>query len=298
MIKKMNSFPELVCTFVTKKKLDYKKLINFFSKIQNTNDYKILSNRALDLYCAEISKKNQNKLRKFCIKNKIDVCIQKAKWRKKKIFLADMDATMIKDETLDNLVKIAGIKVDIDKLSKLAMDGKISLRDTLKFRVSYLKGKSAQLIKRVIKKIRFNEGSKVLVKTLNKNGYHTSLVTGGFQPISTYVGKVLGFKKVISNRFVIKNNKFTGEYIPITGKQNSKLVYLNEICKEKKLDKLKHALAVGDGANDLGMLQNSGLGIGYHSHQIVKKSVENHIQFTDLKTILFYLGFTEKEFSK
>ena len=294
----MNSSSELVCTFVTKKKLDYKKLINFFSKIQNTNDYKILSNRALDLYCAEISKKNQNKLRKFCIKNKIDVCIQKAKWRKKKIFLADMDATMIKDETLDNLVKIAGIKADIDKLSKLAMEGKISLRYTLKFRVSFLKGKSPQLIKRVIKKIRFNEGSKVLVKTLNRNGYHTSLVTGGFQPISTYVGRVLGFKKVISNRFVIKNNKFTGEYIPITGKQNSKLVYLNEICKEKKLDKLKHALAVGDGANDLGMLQNSGLGIGYHSHQIVKKSVENHIQFTDLKTILFYLGFTEKEFSK
>ena len=294
----MSSSSELVCTFVTKKKLDYKNVINFFSKIQNTNDYKILSNRALDLYCGNISSKNRNRLRKFCYKNKIDVCIQKAKWRKKKIFLADMDATMIKDETLDNLVKIAGIKVDIDKLSKLAMDGKITLRDTLKFRVSYLKGKSSQLIKRVLKKIRFNEGSKVLVKTLNKNGYHTSLVTGGFQPISTYVGKVLGFKKVISNRFVIKNNKFTGEYIPITGKQNSKLVYLNQICKEKKLNKIKHALAVGDGANDLGMLQNSGLGIGYHSHQVVKKSIENQIQFTDLKTILFYLGFTEKEFSK
>ena len=68
----MNSSSELVCTFVTKKKLDYKKLINFFSKIQNTNDYKILSNRALDLYCAEISKINQNKLRNFCFKNKIE----------------------------------------------------------------------------------------------------------------------------------------------------------------------------------------------------------------------------------
>jgi len=294
----MSSSSELVCTFVTKKKLDYKKLTNFFSKIQNTNDYKILSNRALDLYCGDISSKNKIRLRKFCYKNKIDVCIQKAKWRKKKIFLADMDATMIKDETLDNLVKLAGMKVNIDKLSKLAMDGKISLRDTLKFRVSYLKGKSTNLIKRVIKKIRFNEGSKVLVKTLNKNGYHTSLVTGGFQPISTHVGKVLGFKKVISNRFVIKNKKFTGEYIPITGKQNSKLVYLNEICKKKKLNKLKHVLAVGDGANDLGMLHNSGLGIGYYSHAIVKKTIENQIHFTDLKTILFYLGFTEKEFSK
>ena len=294
----MNSSSELVCTFVTKKKLDYKKVINFFSKIQNTTDYKILSSRAIDLYCEDINKKNQDKLRKFCFKNKIDICIQKSKWRKKKIFLADMDATMIKDETLDNLVKIAGIKADIDKLSKLAMDGKISLRDTLKFRVSYLKGKSTKLIKRVIKKIKFNEGSRVLVKTLNKNGYLTSLVTGGFQPISTYVGKVLGFKKVISNKFVMKNNKFTGDYIPITGKQNSKLAYLKEICNEKKLDKIKDALAVGDGANDLGMLQNSGLGIGYHSHQIIKKAINNHIQFTELRTILFYLGFTEKEFSK
>jgi len=294
----MNSSSELVCTFVAKNKLDYKNLINFFSKIQDTQDYKILSKRALDLYCGNINKKDREKLRKFCIKNKIDVCIQNPKWRKKKIFLADMDATMIKDETLDNLVKIAGIKTDIDSLSKLAMDGKISLRETLKFRVSFLKGKSTQLIKRVIKKIRFSEGSKILVRTLNKNGYHTSLVTGGFQPISTYVGKALGFRKIISNKFVIKNNKFTGEYIPITGQQNSKLFYLNYICKQKRLDKIKHAISVGDGANDLGMLQNSGLGIGYSPHQVVKKAVNNNIQFTDLTTILFYLGFSEKEFSK
>jgi phosphoserine phosphatase len=294
----MNSSSELVCTFVAKNKLNHKKIINFFSKIQNTNDYKILSNRALDLYCDDISKINRNRLRNFCFKNKIDICIQLVKWRNRKIFLADMDATMIKEETLDNLVKFAGIKLDIDKLSKLAMDGKISLRDTLKFRVSYLKGKSAKLIKQVISKITFNEGSKVLLKTLNKNNYHTSLVTAGFQPISTYVGKFLGFKKVISNRFVIKNNKFTGEYIPIIGKQNSKLIYLNEICKQKKLNKYRDAICVGDGANDLGMLQNSGLGIGYYPHSIVKKAVDNNIQFTDLKTILFYLGFTEKEFSK
>jgi phosphoserine phosphatase len=294
----MNSSTELVCTFVAKNKLDYKNLINFFSKIQDTQDYKILSKRALDLYCGDINKKNRKKIRKFCFKKKIDVCIQNLKWRKKKIFLADMDATMIKDETLDNLVKIAGIKADIDKLSKLAMDGKISLRDTLKFRVSYLKDKSTQLIKRVIKKIRFNQGSRILVKTLNKNGYHTSLVTGGFQPISTYVGKTLGFKKVISNKFVIKNNKFTGEYIPITGQQNSKLFYLNYICKKKCLNKTKHAIAVGDGANDLAMLKNSGLGVGYRPHLIIKKAVDNHILFTDLTTILFYLGFAEKEFSK
>ena len=99
----MNNSSELVCTFVTKKKINYKKIINFFSKIQNTNDYKILSNRALDLYCDDISKKDKERLRNFCFKNKIDICIQFVKWRKKKIFLADMDATMIKDETLDKI---------------------------------------------------------------------------------------------------------------------------------------------------------------------------------------------------
>ena len=78
----------------------------------------------------------------------------------------------------------------------------------------------------------------------------------------------------------------------------SKLFYLNYICKKKRLDKKKHAISVGDGANDLGMLKNSGLGIGYRPHHIIEKAVDNHIRFTDLTTILFYLGFTEKEFSK
>ncbi|GBL34057.1 phosphoserine phosphatase [Candidatus Pelagibacterales bacterium] len=101
---------------------------------------------------------------------------------------------------------------------------------------------------------------------------------------------------MISNRFVIKNNKFTGEYIPITGKQNSKLVYLNEICKQKKLNKYKDAICVGDGANDLGMLQNSGLGIGYYPHSIVKKAVDNNIQFTDLKQFYFIWVLLKKNF--
>ena len=115
--------------------------------------------------------------------------------------------------------------------------------------------------------------------------------------INEFIKKSISFRENKSG-IIIKNNKFTGEYIPITGKQNSKLVYLNEICKQKKLNKYKDAICVGDGANDLGMLQNSGLGIGYYPHSIVKKAVDNNIQFTDLKTILFYLGFTEKEFSK
>ena len=292
----MNNSNQLVCTFVSKKKLDTNSVVNFFSKIQNTNHFEILSSRALDLYCDPFNKINEKKLRKFCLKKKIDICIQKIKFRKKKLFFSDMDATIIHNETLDDLVKIAGIKIDIEKTTKLAMEGKIGLRETLKLRVNYLKGKSISLISKVLKNIKFRDGASVLVKTLNRNDYHSVLITGGFQPISTYVAKYLGFKKHVSNKFVTKNGKFTGDYIPITGHKNSKLFYLNKVCKEMKISKIKDVISIGDGSNDLKMLKASGLGIGFMAHKIIQENIKNQIRFTDLRTVLFYLGFKEKEF--
>jgi len=107
----MNSSKGQVCTFVSKKKINLKKVINFFSSIQNTNEIIRLSNRAFDFYSDPISKKEEIKIRKFCYKNKIDICIQNSKDRKKKILFSDMDATIIKNETLDDLVKMAGTKL-------------------------------------------------------------------------------------------------------------------------------------------------------------------------------------------
>jgi len=133
------------------------------------------------------------------------------------------------------------------------------------------------------------------VQTLNAKGYITSLITGGFAPISTFVGNKLGFHNIVSNEFKFENDKFTGEYIPITGEKNSKLNYLNQLTAEKNIDK-SQVVAVGDGANDLGMLTNVGLGLGYHAHEIVKEQVDNQILFNDLTTILYYLGFRQEEF--
>jgi len=292
----MNSYKEQICTFVTKKKINLKKIINFYSIIKNTNEIVKLSNRAFDFYSEPISKKEELKIRKFCYENKIDICIQNFNDRKKKIFFSDMDATIIENETLDDLVKIAGTKLNIDETSKLAMEGKISLRETLSIRVNQLRGKSVNLIKKVLKKIKFSPGSKVLINTLNDQNYYTCLLTGGFEPISTFVKKKLNFKKCISNKFILNNNKFTGKYISITGKKNSKLFYLNKICRNKKYQK-KNIISIGDGANDIGMLSSSGLGIGYNAHQIVRKKIENQIFFTDLTTVLFYLGIKERNFS-
>jgi phosphoserine phosphatase len=262
----------------------------------NIASTKQLSNNAYDVVIPAIEQDKIKELRKVFFQQKKDCCFQSIDNREKKILLSDMDATIIENETLDDLVKISGVTANIDETSRLAMEGKIDIRTTLSLRVNFLKNKPKSLIDQVLVGIKFHPGSKTLVQTLNAKGFITSLITGGFAPISTYVGNKLGFQNIVSNEFKFENDKFTGEYIPITGEKNSKLNYLNKLTTEKNIDKSK-VVAVGDGANDLGMLTNVGLGLGYHAHEIVRKQVENQIFFNDLTTILYYLGLKKEEFN-
>ena len=292
----MNSKNKIV-TLVHSNLLAIEDLSNYF---QNTLSLQInkktkLSERAYDFYLESLTQDQNQEMRNKCHLEKIDICIQSLTNRDKKILLSDMDATIIENETLDDLVKISGVEANIDETSKLAMEGKIDIKTTLSTRVNYLKGKPKSLIDQALEGIKFHSGSKVLVKTLNQKGYVTSLVTGGFAPISTFVGEKLGFQNVISNEFEFKDDCFTGEYVPITAGNNSKLNYLNKLTKEKNISKSK-VVAIGDGANDLGMLTNAGLGVGYHAHEIVQKKVENQIFFNDLTAVLYYLGFEKREF--
>ena len=254
-----------------------------------------LYHTAYDVVIPTIEQDKIKELRKVFFQQKKDCCFQSIDNREKKILLSDMDATIIENETLDDLVKISGVTANIDETSRLAMEGKIDIRTTLSLRVNFLKNKPKSLIDQVLVGIKFHPGSKTLVQTLNAKGFITSLITGGFAPISTYVGNKLGFQNIVSNEFKFENDKFTGEYIPITGEKNSKLNYLNKLTAEKNIDKSK-VVAVGDGANDLGMLTNVGLGLGYHAHEIVREQVENQIFFNDLTTILYYLGLKKEEF--
>jgi len=286
-----------VVTLVHSNSLAIEGLSKYF---QNTLSVKInkvikLSECAYDLYLESITPEQSQELRKKCYLEKIDICIQPINAREKKILLSDMDATIIENETLDDLVKLSGVETNVDETSKLAMEGKIDIETTLNTRLNHLKGKPKSLIDQALARIKFHPGSEVLVKTLNQKGFITSLVTGGFAPISTFVGDRLGFQNVISNEFKFKDDCFTGEYVPITAGKNSKLNYLNKLTDEKNISK-SQVFAIGDGANDLGMLTNAGLGVGYHAHEIVQKKVENQIFFNDLTTALYYLGFEKREF--
>ena len=261
-------------------------------------DSKVLAENAIQLTISKYdSIKSPDIEEKLNIK-KVDFCVQEETDTQFKVLLCDMDATIIANETLDDLVKLTGVKTNIDETSKLAMEGKIDLKTTLKNRVELLKGHPKSLIEEVKNGISFNPGGDIMVRTLNSHGLISNLVTGGFEPISTYVGEKLGFHNIISNQFVFdKNNRFTGEYHLVNGEKNSKYKFMEKLSEEKNLD-FSEMVSIGDGSNDLEMLKNSGLGIGYYAHDIVKKSILTQIKFTDLKTILFFLGIKESEFSK
>ena len=259
---------------------------------------KVLAENAVQLTISKYDSIKSPDIEETLNLKKVDFCVQEKTDTQFKVLLCDMDATMIANETLDDLVKLTGVKTNIDETSKLAMEGKIDLRTTLKNRVELLKGHPKSLIEEVKNRISFNPGGDIMVRTLNSHGLISNLVTGGFEPISTYVGEKLGFHNIISNQFIFdKNNCFTGEYHLVNGEKNSKYKFMEKLSEEKNLD-FSEMVSIGDGSNDLEMLKNSGLGVGYYAHDIVKKSILTQIKFTDLKTILFFLGIKESEFSK
>ena len=289
-----------ILTLVASEKFSEEDVKNFCKNNFNLSikDSKVLADNAVQLTLSKYDNIESLNIEQILESKKVDFCIREKSETQFKVLLCDMDATIISNETLDDLVKLTGVKTNIDETSKLAMEGKIDLRTTLKNRVELLKGHPKSLIDEVKNGISFNPGGDIMVKTLNSHGLISNLVTGGFEPISTYVGEKLGFHNIISNQFVFdKNDRFTGEYHLINGEKNSKYKFMKKLSEEKNLD-FDEMVAIGDGSNDLEMLQNSGLGVGYYAHDIVKNSILTQIKFTDLKTILFFLGIKESEFSK
>ena len=287
-------------TLVAKESFSEEEVKNFCKNNFDLSikDSKVLAENAVQLTISKYDSIKSPDIEETLGLKKVDFCVQEKTDIQFKVLLCDMDATIIANETLDDLVKLTGVKTNIDETSKLAMEGKIDLRTTLKNRVELLKGHPKSLIEEVKNGISFNPGGDIMVRTLNSHGLISNLVTGGFEPISTYVGEKLGFHNIISNQFVFdKNNCFTGEYHLVNGEKNSKYKFMEKLSEEMNLD-FSEIVSIGDGSNDLEMLKNSGLGVGYYAHDIVKKSILTQIKFTDLKTILFFLGIKESEFSK
>ena len=194
---------------------------------------------------------------------KIDVFCTRTDNRRKELLMADMDSTIVTSETLDELADEAGIKDKISNITERAMRGEIDFHDALRERVGLLKGLSAACLKTTLDNTEVSKGADILVKTMRGSGAFCALVSGGFTYFTGAIAAQLGFTAHHGNVLNVENEKLSGTVQEPILDKDSKLGFLKLYCEELEID-LDDTIAIGDGANDLPMLESAGLGIGYH----------------------------------
>ena len=228
--------------------------------------------------------------------------IKTTKKRKKKLLIADMDSTIIREESLDEIAKQIGKEKEVSFITNEAMNGRIEFKKALEDRVAILKGYSTDILENLKNNININHGAKELVKTMNMNGAITILVSGGFTFLTEYLKKLLGFKHTHANTLQIIQKEF--QKFEITGKvegpildKKAKLEYLNKYVKKYNL-KYKDTICVGDGANDIEMVKHAGLGVSYNGKSALKKEADIHFNHTNLLGLLYAQGYTDSDIIK
>jgi phosphoserine phosphatase len=226
----------------------------------------------------------------------IDVVVQPVIDRRKKLLLADMDSTMIGQECIDELADFAGLKAHVAGITERAMRGEIEFEPALRERVALLKGLPVTVVDEVLaERITLTPGARELVQTMRANGAYTCLVSGGFTLFTGKVAALIGFQENRANELHVTDGKLTGAVAePILGRA-AKLSTLVDLREAFDLDNLD-TMVVGDGANDLSMIQAAGLGVAYHAKPAVAAAAHARIDFGDLTALLYAQGYRRSEF--
>jgi phosphoserine phosphatase len=226
----------------------------------------------------------------------VDLVVQPAGGRRKKMLLADMDSTMIQQECIDELADEAGVGAYVADITKRAMNGELDFESALRERVGLLKGLPVSVIDQVIRdRITLMPGGPVLLATMRANGGHAALVSGGFTAFTGEIAARLGFDENRANTLLHEGGKLTGEVAePILGKQ-AKVDALVEISARLGIAETD-VLAVGDGANDLGMLKRAGAGVALHAKPVVAAECDIRINHGDLTALLYIQGYAAEDF--
>lgn len=226
----------------------------------------------------------------------IDLIIQPTAGRRKRMLLADMDSTMIRQECIDELAVVAGVGAHVAAITARAMNGELDFEAALIERVTLLRGLDQRVIDQVLHdRITYTPGGFELVATMKANGGYAALVSGGFTAFTTRVAAALGFDENRANTLLISNGKLTGDVArPILGRQ-AKVEALEQITARLGITPAK-VIAVGDGANDLGMLGAAGTGVALHAKPSVAAQCQVRVNHGDLSALLFLQGYARSEF--
>ncbi|MDG2187359.1 MAG: phosphoserine phosphatase SerB [Hyphomicrobiales bacterium] len=244
----------------------------------------------------DLSMHTMKQLNKLLNNFEYDWSIQNKKDRNKKIFLSDMDSTIIKQECIDEIAYYANIQEEVAKITKMAMEGQIPFIDALRKRVALLKGVKLELLNEMYhNKIEISDGAKTLLKTLKNKKIKTILVSGGFTFFSAKLSKKLGFDEHYANSLEVNDGYLTGKLImPIIDSSFKKKI-LNDTVSRLALS-CNNVIAVGDGANDMEMIEAAGLGVSYKGKEILKTHSNAQINYTNLKSILYFIGIPQVDF--
>ena len=222
-----------------------------------------------------------------------DICVHDYKTAKKSLLICDMDSTLIGQECIDELADFAGVKERVSAITERAMRGEIGFEGALEERVGLLEGLDLSVLQRCFdERISLNHGAKTLCQTMKAHGAKTAIVSGGFTFFTERVAKLCGFESHQANTLIEADGKLTGKVgYPILGRE-AKYDALMTQSGDMPLD----AVAIGDGANDLAMIEASGLGIAYYAKPAVAKAAHCAVNYTDLTSALYFQGYKDSEF--